>query len=99
MRRKNLSVDDVLQRIIEICKELSAEKVYLYGSRAKGTNLERSDIDIAAAGVKEFERLEEAVEEIDTLYTIDLLNLDTVRNQNLLEDVVLYGRKIYEKIS
>ncbi len=94
-----MSVDDVLQKIIEICRELSAEKVYLYGSRAKGTNVERSDIDIAAAGVKEFEHLEEAVEEIDTLYTIDLLNLDTVRNQNLLEDVVLYGRKIYEKIS
>ncbi len=64
-----MSVDDVLQKIIEICRELSAEKVYLYGSRAKGTNVERSDIDIAAAGVKEFERL---------------------------EDVVLYGRKIYE---
>lgn len=93
-----MSVDDVLQKIIEICRELSAEKVYLYGSRAKGTNAERSDIDIAAAGVKEFERLEEAVEEIDTLYTIDLLNLDTLNNQNLLEDVVLYGRKIYEKI-
>ena len=43
-------------------------------------------------------RFSEAVEEIPTLYTVDLLNLDTCRNDLLLEDIRQYGRKIYEKI-
>ena len=70
----------------------------LYGSRAKGTARERSDIDIAVSGVEDFDSLSEAVEEIPTLYTVDLLNLDTCRNDLLLEDIRQYGRKIYEKI-
>ncbi|MDO4322769.1 MAG: nucleotidyltransferase domain-containing protein [Lachnospiraceae bacterium] len=74
-------------------------EVYLYGSRAKETNLERSDSDIAVAGAESFEELLEIIEEIPTLYTIDVLNLDICGNQNLLEDIRLYGRKIYEKIS
>lgn len=38
--------------------------------------------------------MEVAGYEIPTLYTVDLLNMDTCRNKLLLEDVKEYGRKI-----
>ena len=66
----------------------------MYGSRAKGTARERSDIDIAVTGVDDFDMLAEEVEDLPTLYSVDLLNLDTCRNQLLLEDIKEYGRKI-----
>jgi len=54
----------------------------------------RSDIDIAVSGVGEFDALLEEVEEIPTLYTVDLLDMDTCGNGLLLEDIRQYGRKI-----
>lgn len=62
--------------------------------RAKGTARERSDIDVAVAGVNNFDELREQVEELPTLYSVDLVNMDTCRNQLLLEDIRKYGRKI-----
>lgn len=93
-----MSVDEVLDEVVRICERSSAERVYLYGSRAKGTGLERSDIDIAVAGAEDFEKMAEEIEDIETLYTVDLLDLDTCKEQRLLEDIASYGRKIYEKI-
>ena len=94
-----MGVEEILEEIKRICARHSVQKAYLYGSRVKGTSLERSDIDIAVSGVPDFEALFWQVDEIPTLYTVDLLNLDTCRNQNLLEDIRLYGRKIYESLS
>lgn len=37
-----MTVDEVIEEVKKICIEFSAGKVLLYGSRAKGTNLERS---------------------------------------------------------
>ena len=58
------------------------------------------DIDIAVSGVASHEilDLQENLEEIPTLYTIDLVDLDTCQNQLLLEDIKQYGREIYKKI-
>lgn len=68
--------------------------VILYSSRAMGTVRERSDIDIAVSGVDNFDELVEKVEDLPALYSIDLLNLDTCRNELLLEDIKEYGREI-----
>lgn len=70
------------------------QEVILYGSRAKGTAMERSDIDIAVSGVDNFESLVEKVEELPTLFSVDLVNMNTCRNQLLLEDIRQYGREI-----
>ena len=74
--------------------KFQAKKVILYGSRAKGTARERSDIDIAVSGVDNFELLVEKVEELPTLYSVNMVNMDTCRNQLLLEDIRQYGREI-----
>lgn len=94
-----MDVEEILEEIKNLCAQNPVREAYLYGSRAKGTQRERSDIDIAVRGARDFEALYWQVDELPTLYTIDLLNLDTCRNQNLLEDIRLYGKKIYEAVS
>jgi predicted nucleotidyltransferase len=89
-----MDVNESINQINIACRAFGAEKVVLFGSRAKGTALERSDIDVAVAGVSDFDSLEETIEEIPTLYKIDLVNLDTCRNTLLLEDIREYGREI-----
>ena len=74
-----MKVEEVISRVAELCRQHDAQKVILYGSRAKGTALERSDIDIAVSGVECFDELVEKIEELPTLYSVDLLNMDTCR--------------------
>lgn len=93
-----MQIEEILQEIIRICKNNSVTKVILFGSRAKGTALERSDIDIVVCGVEDIEKLREELEDITTLYTIDVVDMDECGNELLLEDIKQYGRKIYEKI-
>lgn len=89
-----MTAEEVIQEAAKLCRSFQAHKVILYGSRAKHTARERSDIDIAVSGVKNFELLAEKIEELPTLYSVDLLNLDTCKNQLLLEDIRQYGREI-----
>lgn len=91
-------VEEVIQAVTELCRKHSAKKVILFGSRAKGTARERSDIDIAVSGAKDFDLLVEEIEELPTLYSVDIVNLDTCRNLLLMEDIRQYGQKIYEEI-
>ena len=86
--------EEVIREVAGLCRSFGAKEVILYGSRAKGTARERSDIDIAVTGANDFDLLVEQVKELPTLYSVDLLNLDTCRNQLLLEDIRQYGRKI-----
>ena len=89
-----MTLAKVLEKVKNLCVKYQAEEIILFGSRAKGTALERSDIDIAVSGVKAFDALEEEIEEIPTLYIVDLLNMDTCRNELILEDIRKYGHKI-----
>ncbi len=89
-----MKADEVINQIAELCRKYKAKEVILYGSRAKGTARERSDIDIAVSGAENFDILVEKVEELPTLYSVDLVNMDTCKNQLLLEDIRQYGRKI-----
>lgn len=89
-----MTVEEIIRKVADICRDFDAKEVVLYGSRAKGTARERSDIDIAVKGVEKFDLLVDQVEDLPTLYSVDLLNMDTCRNQLLLEDIKQYGRKI-----
>ncbi len=56
------------------------EAIYLFGSRARGTQRERSDIDLAIvcpmAGVRDWQTALDIVEDADTLLHVDCLRLD-----------------------
>ena len=87
-----MKVEEVISRVAELCRQYDAQKVILYGSYARGDF--RPDSDIAVSGGADFDELLEKVEELPTLYSVDLLNLDTCRNDLLLEDIRQYGCKI-----
>ncbi len=89
-----MKVEEVILEVEKLCRSFHAKEVILFGSRAKGTARERSDIDIAVSGVEDFDLLVEEVENLPTLYSVDVVNMDTCRNQLLLEDIRQYGRKI-----
>ena len=56
------------------------EAIYLLGSRARGTQRERSDIDLAIvcpmAGVRDWQTVLDIVEDADTLLHVDCMRLD-----------------------
>ena len=84
----------MIKEVAELCRSFGAKKVILYGSRAMGNARERSDIDIAVKGVEDFDLLREKVDDLPTLFTVDLLNLGTCKYQLILEDIRDYGREI-----
>lgn len=67
----------------------------MFGSRAKGTATERSDIDIAVSGVVSHDiyELQEELENIPTLYKIDLVVSIPVRISYYWEDIKEYGQR------
>ena len=85
---------NILDGIINVCKRCGVKEVILFGSRAKGTAVKTSDYDIAVSGVRDICELEDALEDIDTLYKIDIVDLDSCLNNYLLEDIKTYGVKI-----
>lgn len=89
-----MTQEEILSKIIHICKEEKVQNVILFGSRAKGTAHERSDFDVAVSGVKDIEKLREMIDEIPTLYSFDIVDLDECTNQLLKEEIARYGRKI-----
>jgi uncharacterized protein len=79
----------------------AVERVWLYGSRARGDNFERSDIDLAveapAMDAPDWLRMKfDVVDEAPTLLLIDLVRLeeapDHLREQIRQEGVVVYER-------
>jgi predicted nucleotidyltransferase len=64
------------------------EAIYLFGSRARGTQRERSDIDLAIrcplAGVREWQEVLDIVEDADTLLRIDCVRLDAEPTESTL---------------
>lgn len=89
-----MKVEDVIEAAVKLCREFNAKEVILFGSRAKDTAIERSDIDIAVSGVENIDLLIQKIEELPTLYSIDIVNMDDCKNELLLEDIRQYGREI-----
>ena len=79
-----MTVAEILQEIVKIGRRYQAREVVLFGSRAKGT----------AAGCRDFDRCRDEIDDIPTLYSIDVVNMDTCANELLMEDIRKYGRKI-----
>ena len=89
-----MTQEEILGKVLEICRTQKVQEVILFGSRAKGRTHEKSDFDIAVSGVKDIEELREQIEEIPTLYSFDIVDLDECTNYLLKEEIAKYGRKI-----
>lgn len=91
----NMTFENIMNNIINVCKNNEVAHLYLFGSYAKGTNTKGSDIDIVVKGVKNFHKLKEDIDNIKTLETIDIFNYDKCLNKYLREDIDKYAKIIY----
>ena len=89
-----MKIEEILAQVVGICKKNKVEEVILFGSWAKGTASRRSDIDIAVRGIKDIELLREEIEEIPTLRSFDIVDMERCKNELLLREIEEYGRKI-----
>ena len=84
--------------IIDFAKKFNLSKVILFGSRARGTNHPRSDIDLAVFGgdLRNFKF--EIEEKLPTLLTVDIVDLSEILNEDFLFEIKRDGVILYEKI-
>lgn len=95
----NRNLSDRLERdIISAAKRFGVHKVILFGSRARGTNRPRSDIDIAAQGGNIADFAETLHEEIDTLLPFDVVNLDDDLAADFLAEIERDGVILYKEV-
>ena len=66
-------MDEVYKQIVNIAKKYNTKKVVLFGSRARGTNHPKSDIDLAIYGCEDFGDLSDCLnEELWSLLKLDI---------------------------
>ena len=90
-----MSVSELIEKVVEICKANGVKRLDLFGSFATGTAIPTSDIDFVVYGCNDIFKLEKDLETIDTLRKIDIFDYDSLRNEYLLEDIRKYGKQIY----
>lgn len=83
--------------IISIAKKNDIKKVILFGSRARGDNYERSDIDLAVSGGSRLDFYYDLEEQAWTLLTFDVIDLDGYISEELKKDIQNDGVVLYEQ--
>ena len=83
--------------LLALAETCGLSRLILFGSRARGDNRERSDIDLAVSG-GDVVRFSLDVEELPALLSFDVVNLDGAVQPELLESIRREGITLYEKI-
>jgi len=100
---KEFGIDDKnLHFIRSIFKDFHViNKVLVYGSRAKGNYSEQSDIDLVIADTnidrKTIGKILLTINNSDFPYTVDLQNMDAIKNPQLQEHIQRVGKEFYVK--
>ena len=90
--------ESIIREIKNLAIECGVEKVILFGSRARGDNKERSDIDLAVEGGNTALFAVEAGETIRTVLMFDIVDLGGFVQDELRQSIEREGKRIYEKI-
>ncbi|MBR0237142.1 MAG: nucleotidyltransferase domain-containing protein [Thermoguttaceae bacterium] len=90
--------DRALEDIIALAKKNDIKKVILFGSRARGTHTERSDIDLAVVGGDAMNFYYDLEEKAWTLLKFDVVNLDKDVSEKLQKEIERDGVVIYGKV-
>ncbi len=93
--------DALLSKMHDVFTKFTCiKKVILFGSRAKGTHRENSDIDIAIVGCTDFlfcEKIADCLSVLPTLLRFDVVNYDEIKNIQLKEHIDRVGVVLYER--
>lgn len=88
----------IKSEIIELAKKCGVQKVILFGSRARGDNGARSDIDLAVSGGDITRFRLDIDDEVRTLLLFDVVSLDGAVQPSLLASIEREGIVLYEEI-
>lgn len=93
-------IHPAIAELVDQLGRLGAKRVVLYGSRARGDNMPRADVDLAVEGVDQmsptWRAMRAVAEAAGTLLRIDLAALDNATGlfrDNILKD----GKILYEQ--
>jgi nucleotidyltransferase substrate binding protein (TIGR01987 family) len=97
----SLPLDSIYSKISAIGKTLGAREIVLYGSRARGDNRDRSDIDLAVFGLapsaqNHFRNL---IDEIPTLLDFDIVFVSDTTDAALMGNIKKDGVSLMGKFS
>lgn len=94
--------EDVLDGISQTASQFPIEKVILFGSRAKDTCWEYSDVDLAISGtftVTQYFDFVDKLKDLPGLLLFDVINLNSdMISGDLLAEIARDGILIYEKV-
>ncbi|MDP3434254.1 MAG: type I restriction endonuclease [Bacteroidota bacterium] len=83
------------------CKYPEVLLIHIFGSRAKGTSKPGSDIDFAIMNrlpdIKVLLRLKNDFEESSLPYKVDLVDFQTLTNQNFIDHIKMVGEVFYQR--
>lgn len=97
------SLSPLYQQIASLAAKYGAQKLVLFGSRARGDNTPRSDIDLAVYGMPQSQQalFWSDTDDLDTLLKLDITHitpsLDQVFLDNIEKDGVILMDKTLEK--
>lgn len=93
----------IYRQIAKLGQKYHADKIVLFGSRARGDHRERSDIDLAVYGMPEGSRalFWSALDDLPTLIDFDIVHITEATDpkllQNIEKDGVVLMNKLQEK--
>jgi len=94
------TIPPAIETLITELSGRNIARILLFGSRARGDNAPRADVDLAIDAPdlsdEEWQRIEELAEEADTLYKIDCVRLQKVPDA-LKENILRDGKVLYER--
>ena len=79
-------MNDLKPALAQLAKDCGARKLVLFGSRARGDNRPRSDIDLAVFGM----------DDLPTLLKYDVVFIDDYTSPELLAEIDRDGVILYE---
>ncbi len=88
----------VMDEILAVADKNGIEKIILFGSRARGDYKRTSDIDLAIWGGNAARFRADIDEEVSTLLSFDIVNMDGSVQEELVDSIKREGKVLYEKI-
>lgn len=91
-------IESVYAQLSEFARERGVRRLVLFGSRARGSALPKSDIDLAVTG-GDVEGFREDVEErLWSLLKVDVVDLERCASEELRREVERDGKVLYEAV-
>ena len=90
-------MESLYRQLADLARQHGAQRLVLFGSRARGDNRERSDIDLAVYGMPKEERsmfwLD--AEDLPTLLKLDIVHIVPGMDPKFLENIEKDGVTLY----